>query len=112
MKTSTLSDLAETVTETVSDAVSTGVDVVQDVATAIVARAPDVAEAVSDKASGLADRIGSRDTRRPWPLIAVVVATAVLGVWWLRRRRSRDTSGVRVNDLREHTERARTAAAS
>jgi hypothetical protein len=111
MKTSTLTDLAETVSETVSEAVATGADVVQDVATAIVAHAPEVAETVSDKASDLAHRIRSHETQRPWPLIAVVVAI-ILGVWWLRRRRSRPSDGVRVNDLREHTERARTAAAS
>jgi hypothetical protein len=111
VNTSTISDLADTVSDTVADAVSTGVEVALDVAGAIAARAPDVAEAVSRNAADLVDRVSSTPRRRwrPVLLVLLVVVGAVVTVKWMKGRRS-SAPATGVNDLREHTDRARAAA--
>ena len=113
-------DLAD-VTERAGEAWSTGIELVHDLATAALDRAGDLASAAADRLEDLPEkaitlagaaipalRPAPKRSKKPFILVAVVVAV-LAGAWWLRRRRTASQEAPYLSPA-ERTERAVSAA--
>jgi len=117
------------VSDAVGEAWAHGSGLVHDLATSAADLATDLATTVADKAPEIPERVGglARSARRrlspappprrwkPWMLVAAVAAAFVAVGWWRRRSSSSSPavdSGPRhtPNPVREHTDRATSAA--